>query len=252
MDLGLTGRTALVAGSTSGLGLAIAQTLSREKAPVVLCGHRAGLAGELAAELPSAIGVEFDLTRDATVDDAVSRALWVFGAIDVLVLNAGGPPRGPAVELTQESLAVAAETLLLAQIRLVSVVLPAMRARGWGRVLAVGSSGVQQPIANLVRSNVARAGLAAYLKTLAGEVAVTMILPGRIDTGRVAELDAEAARRRGTGVDAVRSESVARIPAGRYGTPEEFADVAAFLCGDRASYVTGAQVRVDRRLMSCH
>lgn len=257
MDLGLAGRTALVVGSTSGLGLAIAQSLDREGVRVVLCGRRGALAEELAAELPSAIGVEFDLTRDATVDDAVSRALWVFGAIDVLVLNAGGPPPGPAAELTPESMAAAVETLLLAQIRLVSLVLPAMRARGWGRVLAVGSGGVQQPIANLVRSNVARAGLAAYLKTLAGEVAgdgvtVNMVLPGRIDTGRVAELDAEAARRRGTGVDSVRSESVARIPAGRYGTPEEFADVAAFLCGDRASYVTGAQVRVDGGLISCY
>jgi 3-oxoacyl-[acyl-carrier protein] reductase len=134
-------------------------------------------------------------------------------------------------------------------------VLPAMRERGWGRILAIGSSGVQQPIPNLVRSNVARAGLAAYLKTLAGEVArdgvtVNMILPGRIDTDRVAGLDANQAERRGIDIESVRKQSEGSIPAGRYGKPVEFADVAAFLCSERASYVTGSQVRVDGGLIS--
>lgn len=254
MKLGLRGRTALVAGSTSGLGLAIARALGQEHAHVVLCGRRVSVAEQLAAELPSAIGVELDLTKPATVTDAVTRALDTFGAIDVLVLNAGGPPPGTAAELTPESMASAVETLLLAQIRLVSAVLPAMRERGWGRILAIGSSGVRQPIPNLVRSNVARAGLAAYLKTLAGEVArdgvtVNMILPGRIDTDRVAALDAGQAECRGVDVESVRRESAERIPVGRYGRPEEFADMATFLCGERASYVTGTQVRVDGGLL---
>jgi 3-oxoacyl-[acyl-carrier protein] reductase len=254
MDLGLRGRTALVAGSTSGLGLAIAQALGREHAQVVLCGRRAAVAGQRAAELPSAIGVELDLTRPATVTDAVARARDAFGTVDVLVLNAGGPPPGPATELTPRSMADAVDTLLLAQINLVSLVLPDMRRRRWGRILAIGSSGVQQPIPHLVRSNVARAGLAAYLKTLAGEVAgdgitVNMVLPGRIDTARVAALDADVAQRRGVDVDTVRRQSEERIPAGRYGRPEEFANVAAFLCGDPASYTTGAQIRVDGGLL---
>jgi 3-oxoacyl-[acyl-carrier protein] reductase len=187
IDLGLRGRAALVAGSTSGLGLAVAQVLGREHANVALCGRRASIAAQRATELPSAIGVELDLTKPATVDDAVARTLDAFGRIDVLVLNAGGPPPGPATELTPQNMAEALETLLLAQVNLVSMVLPGMRSRRWGRILAIGSSGVQQPIPHLVRSNVARAGLAAYLKTLAGEVAqdgitVNMILPGRIDT----------------------------------------------------------------------
>ena len=254
MELGLRGRTALVVGSTSGLGLAIALALGRERANIVLCGRREGIAREQAAALPSAIGVALDLTRPADVHHAVEQAVSAFGRIDVLVLNAGGPPPGPAVELTPESMAGAAETLLLAQIRLVSAVLPAMRTRGWGRILAVGSSGVRQPIAGLVRSNVARAGLAAYLKTLAGEVArdgitVNMILPGRIDTDRVAALDAGNAGRRGVDVAAVRRRSEELIPAGRYGRAEEFADVAAFLCGERASYVTGSQIPVDGGLL---
>jgi 3-oxoacyl-[acyl-carrier protein] reductase len=255
MELGLRGRTALVVGSTSGLGLAIARALGAEGANVVLCGRRAAVAKEQAAVLPSAVGVELDLTRPVTVAGALEQAGSAFGSVDVLVLNAGGPAPGPAAELTPETVAGAVDALLLAQIGLVSAVLPGMRERGWGRELAIGSSGVQQPIANLVRSNVARAGLAAYLKTLAGEVAqdgvtVNMVLPGRIDTDRVAALDADAARRRGLDPAAVRDQSEGRIPAGRYGTPEEFADVAAFLCSACASYVTGSQVRVDGGLVS--
>jgi 3-oxoacyl-[acyl-carrier protein] reductase len=140
--------------------------------------------------------------------------------------------------------------MLLPQIALATLLLPQMRTHGWGRVLAIGSSGVQQPIANLARSNAARAALAAYLKTLANEVSgqgvtVNMLLPGRIDTRRVADLDEARARRDEIEVEAVRRASAATIPIGRYGRTDEFADVAVFLCSDRASYVTGAQIRVD-------
>lgn len=250
MELGLAGRTALVIGSTSGLGLAIAQGLGNEKARVVLSGRRGDVASEHAAALPDAIGVGVDLTDPSSVGDLVEQTTSIFGEVEILVLNAGGPPPGLATELSPDDMASSVETLLLAQIRLVSLVLPQMREGGWGRVLAIGSSGVQQPIPNLVRSNVARSGLAAYLKTLAGEVArdgvtVNMIIPGRIDTDRVAALDEHQARRRGIDVVSVREQSEGRIPAGRYGTPAEFADVAVFLCSERASYVTGTQVRVD-------
>jgi 3-oxoacyl-[acyl-carrier protein] reductase len=255
MDLGLKGRTALVLGSTSGLGLAIAQGLGQEGANVVLCGRRSALARDQAAALPAAIGIGLDLANAATVDSAVDQAVEFFGRIDVLVLNAGGPPPGLAAELTREDMAASMDTLLLAQIRLMSAVLPAMREHGWGRILAIGSSGVQQPISNLARSNVARAGLAAYLKTLAGEVArdgvtVNMILPGRIDTDRVAALDAYRAESSGADARSIRQQSEGSIPAGRYGTPTEFADVAVFLCSERASYVMGCQIRVDGGLVS--
>jgi 3-oxoacyl-[acyl-carrier protein] reductase len=255
MDLGLRGRTALVAGSTSGLGLAIAQALGREQANVALCGRRASIARERAAELPSAIGVELDLTDPASVTAAVERTRAEFGPIDVLVLNGGGPPPGPAAELTVADVAESMRTLLLAQIELVSMTLPAMRERGWGRIVAVGSSGIQQPIPFLARSNVGRAGLAAYLKALANEVArdgvtVNMVLPGRIMTDRITALDTAQAERSGTDAAAVRSRQEEAIPAGRYGTPEEFASMAAFLCSERAAYVTGTQVRVDGGLVS--
>lgn len=254
MDLGLKGRTAFVVGSTAGLGLAIAKAIGSEGANVVLTGRRARLAAEEARSLPSAIGVELDLERPETVDAALSNARESFGEIDVLVLNGGGPAPGPASELTPERLEQATRTLLTAQVRLANAVLPAMRAAGWGRILAIGSSGVQQPIPNLASSNIARAGLAGYLKTLANEVAadgvtVNMILPGRIATDRVAGLDARNAESAGVSVQEIQSQSERSIPAGRYGRAAEFADVAAFLCSDRASYVVGAQIRVDGGLI---
>jgi 3-oxoacyl-[acyl-carrier protein] reductase len=254
MDLGLAGRTALIVGSTSGLGLAIGRSLAAEGANVVLSGRRGGSAESEAAALPAALGVELDLANPASVRAAVSAATARYGDIDILVLNGGGPQPGSARELAEEEIADALHILLLAQIALTRLVLPKMQHRGWGRVLAIGSSGVQQPIPNLVASNVARSGLAAYLKTLADEVAsdgvtVNMILPGRIDTDRVASLDAHRAGAAGVTVADIRRESEMSIPLKRYGTPAEFADVGAFLCSERASYVTGSQVRVDGGLI---
>lgn len=254
MDLGLRGRTALVAASTSGLGLAIARGLADEGADVVVSGRRGALAGELAAALPSAVGVGADLTDAGSARLLVDAAVDRFGAVDVLILNSGGPPSGVATEVTRESLVAALETLLLRQIELVSLVLPGMRERGWGRIVAVGSSSVREPMPDLALSNIARASLAAYLKTLSHEVGssgvtVNMVLPGRIDTDRVRALDASRARRGGTSTEQARARSIARIPVGRYGEPAEFAAVVTFLCSAQASYVTGEQVRCDGGLV---
>jgi 3-oxoacyl-[acyl-carrier protein] reductase len=254
MELGLTGRTALVAGSTSGLGLATARALAAEGARVAICGRRAGTARELAAELPGAAGFEVDLTEPGSAERLAAAVAGELGPVDVLVLNSGGPPPGPAAGLPADAVRTALETLLLRQVELVAAVLPGMRANGWGRIVAVGSSGVQQPLAGLALSNVARAGLAGYLKTLAGEVApdgvtVNMVLPGRIATDRVASLDRGRAEREGADVADVEARSRATIPVGRYGRPEEFGAVAAFLCSDQASYVTGEQVRCDGGLV---
>lgn len=250
MDLGLAGRSAFVVGSTSGLGLAIARSLAGEGARVALSGRREDVAKEQASLLEGATAAQIDVTDPTSIAAAVAQVEAALGGIDILVLNSGGPSPGSASELTAEALRESLQSLLLAHVQLVSLVLPGMRERGWGRVLAVGSSGVQQPIAHLARSNAARAALAGYLKTLAGEVGrdgvtVNMALPGRIDTERVAVLDEGAAKRRGSDSVTVRRASEAAIPVGRYGTPEEFGDVAAFLCSERAAYVTGAQVRID-------
>jgi 3-oxoacyl-[acyl-carrier protein] reductase len=254
MELGLADRTALVLGSTSGLGLAIAQGLAREGARVVICGRRAEMAAARAAELPGAIGIEADLSAPGAAAATVASARDGLGEIDILVLNAGGPPPGPAAGLTAHNLGPALRTLLLVQIDFVSLLLPGMRDRGWGRILAIGSSGVAQPIADLAQSNTVRAALAAYLKTLAGDVAcdgvtVNMILPGRIETDRTAALDRRAATVRGIDEAEVRRASQARIPAGRYGTPGEFGSVGVFLCSAAASYLTGSAIRVDGGLV---
>lgn len=250
MDLGLTGKVAVVLGSTSGLGRATAQALADEGAHVVVVGRRTGLVDELAASLPSAIGVVADLADPGAPAQVAEAARAAFGRIDVLVLNGGGPTPGTAPDLTAEGARAAADLLLVPHVAMVGEVLPAMREAGWGRIVAIGSSGVQQPIATLTSSNVGRAALAAYLKTLAGAVAadgvtVNMVLPGRIDTDRVASLDAAAAERTGSDTAAVRDSSEKAIPARRYGVPEEFAAVVTFLAGQPAGYVTGEQVRCD-------
>jgi 3-oxoacyl-[acyl-carrier protein] reductase len=255
MDLGLNGRVAIVLGSTSGLGRATAEALAAEGAHVVVVGRRAELVEELASSLPSATGVVADL-QDAEAPARIAAAARdAYGHVDVLVLNGGGPKPGQAEELDADDVRGATDLLVAPHVAMVREVLPAMREAGWGRIVAIGSSGVQQPIPNLARSNVGRAALAAYLKSLAGDVArdgvtVNMVLPGRIDTARVTQLDQANAERAGSSAEEVRAASEQSIPAGRYGEPGEFASVVAFLSSDRASYVTGEQVRCDGGLVA--
>jgi 3-oxoacyl-[acyl-carrier protein] reductase len=257
MDTGLKGRTAVVPGASSGLGLAVARALAAEGANVVLGGRRGDLVRSEAEKLPSAVGVEIDLTDPGATDALVGAALDHFGPIDVLVLNGGGPPPGLAVDFTPEQLADAVALLVQPHQRLVRSVLPGMRGRGFGRIVAIGSSGVQAPLERLVASNAARAALAGYLKTLATEVAadgvtVNMVLPGRIATDRTISLDKATAERTGTTPDEARARSESTIPAGRYGTPDEFAAVVTFVASAAASYVTGEQIRCDGGLVRAH
>lgn len=257
MDYGLTGKVAVVPGATSGLGLASARALAAEGAHVVLAGRRAELAQRHAAELPSAIGVGVDLGDPEAPAALVAAAVERFGPVDVLVLNGGGPAPSTAAGMSADDAGAAVDRLLLPHVRLVSAVLPGMRERGWGRVLAIGGSGVQQPIDGLAASNLGRAALAGYLKTLANEVAadgvtVNMVLPGRINTDRVVSLDESNAARQGRPVDEVRVAAEASIPVGRYGEPDEFGAVVAFLASAAASYVTGTQLRCDGGLVRAH
>lgn len=257
MKLGIEGRTALVLGSTGGIGWAIAQGLAQEGAHVVVTGRDEDRVRDRAASLPSAVGVAADLTDPGAPERILDAVREAFGEVDILVLNGGGPAPGSAAAMTGTDVDRAVDLLVRPQVAFVQAVLPGMTQRGWGRIVAVGSSGVQQPLPNLTASNVGRAALAGYLKTLAGEVAgqgvtVNMVLPGRIDTDRVAQLDRAAAERTGRTPEQARTSSEATIPIGRYGTPEEFAAVAVFLAGAPAAYVTGEQIRCDGGLVRAH
>ncbi|MER5490644.1 SDR family oxidoreductase [Streptomyces sp. NPDC002454] len=254
MDLGLAGRTALVCSSTGGIGEAIARALAAEGADTVVCGRRGDRAKEIAAELPGGLGVEVDLLAEDGPDALFDATVASFGPPDVLVLNGPGPEPAPATAVDVTSVDAALDATLRPHVRLVSRALPVMRERGWGRILAVGSSGIAAPLPNLALSNLGRAALAGYLKTLAAEVAadgvtVNLLLPGRISTDRTAAVDAANARRSGRTPAEVARESASAIPVGRYGTTREFAAVAAFLCGAPASYVTGTAVRCDGGLL---
>jgi 3-oxoacyl-[acyl-carrier protein] reductase len=248
-------RHALVLGGTSGLGRACAGALADAGASVTVASRDAGRADAVAAELAGSghRGIAVDLSIlnvGADGADALYDLLADGPRVDILVLNSGGPPPGRAVDVDAAAVAAALQSLLFAQITVVRSVLPGMTSAGWGRIVAIGSSGVQQPIPTLALSNTGRAALAAYLKSLAADVAhqgvtVNMVLPGRIGTGRVASLDASRAEATGTTVEEVVAASRASIPAGRYGEPAEFAAALRFLCSPAASYVTGVQLRAD-------
>jgi 3-oxoacyl-[acyl-carrier protein] reductase len=184
------------------------------------------------------------------VGSEIDRLDSVLQQVDILVINTGGPPPGPAVDTSDEVWCKQFEAMFLSAIRLTRLALPGMRKRGYGRILVVVSSGVIQPISNLGVSNALRSALVGWAKTLAGEVAsagitVNCVAPGRVATDRVAELDQGRATREGMDIEKVKQESLALIPTGRYGDAAEFASVVAFLASPRASYMTGGVVRVD-------
>lgn len=256
MDLGIAGKQALVLGASSGLGLGIAKALAAEGAAVTVAarkGDRLDAAlGEVSATAKQAKALAVDLGSPASVDEAVDAIAHLKPAI--LVGNAGGPPPGSALESDLETWRRFAESLLFSQIRLIRAAVPGMTAAGWGRIVLVGSSGVVVPIPNLVISNSLRAATVAFAKTLAEEVAkagitVNVVLPGRIATDRVAQLDEAAGRRLGISTEASAEKAMATIPMGRYGSVEEFANAAVFLASARASYITGHLMRVDGGLI---
>lgn len=258
MNLGLDGKTALVLGGGGGLGGAIAQTLAAEGAKVAVADISLQAAEAtvqtISKQNGSAIALEWDLADLSSIQSKVAVVRKDLGEIDILVNNTGGPPPTLASGQDPSLWRKHFESMVLSIIAITDEVLPAMRARKWGRVITSTSSGVITPIANLGISNALRLSLVGWSKTLAAEVGrdgvtANIVLPGRVATQRITSLDEQKAAREGRSVEDVMSQSVGSIPVGRYGTPEEYANVVAFVASARASYLTGSVIRVDGGLI---
>ena len=254
MDMGISGRVALVTASSSGLGAAIAESLAREGVRVAITGTNSEKLEAQAAIIRAAGGkvlpVVWNLEDHALIVPSIDWIEAELGPIDILVNNTGGPPASPAFGQSVEHWTRFFNAMVLSVIAMTDRVLPGMRARKFGRIITCTSSGGIAPIPNLGVSNTMRASLHAWSKSLAREVAkdgitANILAPGRIETARVRWLDAANAERTGKSVEQVRTESEATIPVGRYGRPDEFGDTAAFLASARASFITGSVIRVD-------
>ena len=248
MDLGLKRRRAVVTGASRGIGRAIASALAAEGADVIAAARNAQKLQELALQPGTGTITAHvaDMSREADIQGLAGE----LGKADILVFNTGGPPFGTAAEITDTAWIGQFEAMFLSAIRLTRLALPGMRARKYGRIMLVVSSGVIQPIPNLALSNALRSGLVGWAKTLASEVAgdgvtVNCLAPGRIATDRIVEFDQARAKREGTTEEQARKSSLVTIPAGRYGEADEFAAMAAFLASPKASYMTGGIIRID-------
>ena len=243
MDLGLIGHTALVMASSKGIGRGIAEALAKEGAGVAMVSRSLERVQKAAAEVgPEVVALEADtddLDAMAALPGEVAGRL---GAVDILVTNSGGPPPGQALDHGIEDWEEAYRSLVLAPKVLIEAVLPGMRERGWGRILNVGSTSTEEPIPGLAMSNVHRAATVGYFKTLAREVAADGVTVNTVATGRFAtdRLAANAGS-----MEAAEEAAKEVIPAQRLGRTEEFGDLAAFLCSERAAFITGTVIPID-------
>lgn len=241
MDLGIDGRRAIVAGASEGLGFACASALAEEGVRVVICSRDRGRIEEAAGRIgPLAIPLVADLSSVDGARAFVGAAAEACGGqVDILVANSGGPNMGLAADVNFDVLRETLDSALLSLIAMCDGVVPGMTERGWGRILAITTVGVREPLPAMVYSNVARAGLTGYLKQLSQEligrgVTVNSLLPNSHATGRLERMIGE-------GLDAY----TATLKSGRLGRPEDFGRVAAFLCSEHANYLTGVALPVD-------
>jgi len=251
----------MVAGASRGLGHAVARALAAEGAAVSIGSRDAAAVAAAARRISEdtgakAIATPVDVRKAADLEAWHQRTMESFGGIDLLFVNAGGPPAGTALSFDDASWTGAFELLVLSAVRMVRLAVPSMRARGGGAIVVSTSSAVVEPIPNLALSNVVRASVAALSKTLSNELAadgirVNQLIPGRINTDRVRELDSIRGKATGASADEVRASYAKGIPLGRYGEADEFASAAVFLFSDSSRYITGTSLQVDGGLIRC-
>ncbi|WP_071797019.1 SDR family oxidoreductase [Natronohydrobacter thiooxidans] len=251
MDLGLTGKRALVCASSKGLGRGCAEALAAEGVDLVLNARGAAALEATAAEIRAAHGVAVvTVAADITSEAGRSAVLEAAGAVDILVTNAGGPPPGMWSDWSREDFIKALDANMLTPIALMQAVLPGMIARGWGRVVNITSGSVKAPIPVLGLSNSARAGLTGFVAGTARQVAgkgviINNLLPGIHDTDRASALDSGVAKSEGISMAEARTKREATIPARRYGTAAEFGAACAFLCSQHAGFIVGQNLLLD-------
>jgi 3-oxoacyl-[acyl-carrier protein] reductase len=250
MDLGLKGKVALVTAGSKGMGKACAMTFAAEGARVAICARTEADVKAAADDIRAKTGGEVfamraDVTDAADVKAFVGKTMGTFGGVDILVANAGGPPRG-GLEMTDEQWHAAFDVTVVSVVRLIREVLPSMRAKRWGRILTIQSVSVKQPVEGLLLSNSTRPGTAGLMKTLVPDlgkdnITFNVVCPGPIMTDRFLG----GAKQAGLPVDQYVAKASLNIPLQRVGTPEEFANVLVFLASERAAYVTGVAIQVD-------
>lgn len=261
MDLGIAGKVAFVAASTSGLGRASAVALAAEGVHVCVTGRRAEALDEVVSEIREAGGTAVSTQLDVEDVNSVEQALDLcereLGPVDILVLNGPGPKPGSPTTVTTDDVAEAFGRLVQPHVQMVNHVLPGMCERKWGRIVAIGSTAVITPSMQLVLSTMGRQSLTGYLKALSLEVGadgvtVNMVHPGRILTPRIDQLDADAAQREGVEPEDIRKQFEENIPVKRLGKPEEMGAAVAFLASEKAGYITGTSIRLDGGVTPVH
>lgn len=258
MDLQLSNRFAVVMGGSKGIGAAIARALAAEGVHVcLLARHEDALqktAHVINTDGGQATWFATDLFTLSGVKKAIAHIQKHYGSPDIIIGNGGGPPPGTASAFNADMWSHYAETMLMPMMAMTDAFLPSMKERSFGRLLMVSSTSVKEPIAGLVLSNALRSALASWGKTLAREVApngitVNTLMPGRFDTDRITQLNTARAQEQGVSVDELRAQKERDIPIRRYGHPDEFGCIAAFLASPRASYITGTCIPVDGGLL---
>lgn len=251
MDLGISGKTALVCASSKGLGRGCAEALAAAGVNLVLNARGADALEATAAEIRARFGVQVTtVAADVATEDGRARLLDAAGSVDILVTNAGGPPPGLWSDWDRDDFIKALDANMLAPIALMKALLPGMIAKGWGRVVNITSGSVKAPIAQLGLSNAARAGLTGYVAGTARQVAadgvtINNLLPGIHATDRAISLDTAVCKAQGIDMDAARAQRMTTIPARRYGTASEFGAMCAFLCSQHAGFIVGQNIVLD-------